>query len=589
MNASLNPIVFAMRHPITVMAGVAALAVGAVLAGQRMAVDIFPTLDLPVIYIAQPYNGMTPAQMESQIVSPLEGNSLYIAGIHHIESKNIQNITLVKLFFHPGTNMAQAMAETIGYVNRAKFYQPTGTAPPYIARFDTGSVPIGYLVLESDTPRSMGELQDLALLRVRTIFGSLPGVSSPPPMGGNLRTILLNVDPDKLRSLHLSPDEVIAALNTGNTVSPSGTVRIHDQMPMVPTDALVHKPEDLGNIPVKPGSPVHLRDLGTIEDGSDTSVGYALVNGKRTVYLMLTKRAEASTLAVVNAVREALPRMQEALPEDVHIRFEFDQSPYVTRAMWGVGTEGALGAILTGLMVLVFLRDWRSVVVVVLNIPLALMGALVALWVSGQTINIMTLGGLALAVGILIDEATVEVENIHTQSERTDSLAVAVRRGNSETAVPRLLAMLCILAVFIPMFFMEGAAKNMFAPLALAVGFSMITSYLLSSMFVPVVAVWLLKPHAPHDAHAPAKRSWFDRASRPARPAGRSAGPAARLAGARLPGGVRGGDRLPRPAARPGDLPERGHRPVPAPRPGPDRHPHRAHRGTGQGGDPPGR
>ena len=199
---------------------------------------------------------------------------------------------------------------------------------------------------------------------------------------------------------------------------------------------------------------------------------------------------------MVNLVKANMPRMQEALPDGVKLRFEFDQSPYVTNAMFGVATEGALGAVLTGLMVLVFLRDWRSVVVVVLNIPLALMGSLVALWACGQTVNLMTLGGLALAVGILVDEATVEVENIHTQMERTDAVAVAVRRGNSETAVPRLLAMLCILAVFVPVFFMQGAAKNLFSPLAMAVGFAMIGSYVLSSTFVPVASVWLLRSHA---------------------------------------------------------------------------------------------
>ncbi len=502
-SSSFNPIVFALRRPITVLALVAALVVGSVLAVQRMAIDIFPTLDLPVIYIAQPYGGMSPAQMESQITSFYEGHSLYITGIHHVESKNIQGMALVKLFFHPGTNMAQAMAETVGYVNRSKGYVPQGTIPPFIVRFDTGSVPVGYLVLESDTPRSMGELQDLAIYRVRPIFGSLAGVSAPPPIGGNSRTVLVNVNPDRLRSYHLSLDDVVEALNSGNTITPAGNVRIHDQMPMVPVNAMVRDPQELGSIPIKPGGDLYLRDLAVIEDGSDIPTGYALVNGKRAVYLLVTKRADASTLAVVNSVKANLGRMREALPPDVHLRFDFDQSPYVTRAMWGVGTEGVLGAVLTGLMVLVFLRDWRSVIVVALNIPLALMGALVALWATGQTINLMTLGGLALAVGILVDEATVEVENIHVQMDRTDSLAVAVRQGNTETAVPRLLAMLCILAVFLPVFFMEGAARNMFVPLALAVSFSMITSYLLSSMFVPVVSVWLLKKanHESHESH----------------------------------------------------------------------------------------
>jgi multidrug efflux pump subunit AcrB len=380
---------------------------------------------------------------------------------------------------------------------------PPGTVPPFIVRLDGGSAPVGYLVLESETERTPGELQDLALLRVRPIFGSLRGVSSPPPVGGNLRTILVNVDPDRLKAYKLTLDDLTAALNTGNTIVPSGNVRIGDQTPMVPVDGLVAKWQEVGDIALKPGLNVYVRDVAQVEDGSDVMTGYATVNGKRTVYLTVTKRADASTLDVVNQLKANLPRMQEALPADVKLRFEFDQSPYVKHAMQGVATEGLLGAILTGLAVLVFLRDWRSVVVVVLNIPLALMGALVALWATGQTVNLMTLGGLALAVGILVDEATVEVENIHTQLERTDSVAVAVRRGNHETAVPRLLAMLCILAVFVPVFFMQGSARNLFAPLALAVGFAMITSYVLSSTFVPVVSVWLLRKNPSHsgDGH----------------------------------------------------------------------------------------
>jgi multidrug efflux pump subunit AcrB len=495
VNASLNPIAFAMRHPVSVMAGVAALAVASSLAVGRMAVDVFPALDLPVIFIAQPYGGMDPSQMESQLTSYYEGHSIYMTGIQHVESKNIQGMAVIKLSFYPGTNMAGAMAEAVGYTVRAKGFMPPGTLPPFILRYDTGSVPVGYLVIDSDQGRSVGEMSDLALFRVRAIFGSIPGASSPPPAGGNVRSIVINLDPERLRAYRLSPDDVVAALSAGNLVVPSGNARIHDQAPMVPSNAMVVDPQVLGSIPVKPGENLYIRDLSTITDATDIATGYALVNGKRSIFLMVSKRADASTLAVVNALKANLPRMQEALPKDMHIRFELDQSPFVTRAIWGVGSEGLLGAALTGLMVLLFLRDWRSVVVVVLNIPLALMGALAALWATGQTINLMTLGGLALAVGILVDEATVEVENIHSQMEHTDSVAEAVRRGNAETAVPRLLAMLCILAVFLPVFAMDGAVRNMFVPLALAVGFSMITSYLLSSMFVPVISVWLIRRH----------------------------------------------------------------------------------------------
>jgi multidrug efflux pump subunit AcrB len=506
---NLNPIVFALRHPMTVMVAVASLLLGSALALARMKVDIFPSLNLPVVYVAQPYGGLDPAQMEGLITNYYEYHFLYISGIHHVESRNVQGTALMKLFFHPGTDMAQAMAETIQYVNRSRAFMPPGTVGPFVMRFDTGSVPVGYLVLSSET-RTIGEIQDQALFKVRPMFASLPGVSAPPPFGGNQRTIVVQVDPERLHAYNVSPDDVVAALNLGNTISPSGNARIGDLMPIVPTNAMVKDPNELGRIPLRPGENVYLRDVARIEDSTDIPTGYALVNGRRAVYILVTKRADASTLSVVREVRANLPKMKAVLPDDIDVRFEFDQSPYVTGAIWGVGTEGLLGAALTGLMVLLFLRDWRSVLVVVLNIPFALLGAVIALALCGQTINLMTLGGLALAVGILVDESTVEVENIHTQMDKADNIARATRLGNAETAVPRLLAMLCVLAVFIPSFFMEGAAQALFVPLSLAVGFSMVTSYLLSSTFVPVLSVWLLEHYHPQ-AQGPAGRFSFAR------------------------------------------------------------------------------
>jgi multidrug efflux pump subunit AcrB len=494
----MNPIAFALRHPITVLVAVAAMAGASILAVQRMRIDIFPELNLPVIYVAQPYGGMDPAQMEGLLTNYYEYHFLYISGIHHVESKNIQGAALMKLFFHPGTDMSQAMAETINYVGRSRAFMPPTTVSPFVMRFDTGSVPVGYLVLtDKKGQRSIGEMQRMALFDVRPIFASLPGVSAPPPFGGNQRAIVLSVDPTLLDSKNVTLQDVITAVNNANPISPSGNMIIQDQYPVVRINGIVTNPQELGNVPVKPGSIVCLRDVCKIEDATDIPTGCAIVNGKRTVYMLVTKRADASTLSVVNAVKNNMARMQNVLPDDIDIRLEFDQSPYVTRAIWGVGIEGLLGAVLTGLMVLLFLRDWRSVVVVVLNIPLALLGAVVAMWLTGQTLNLMTLGGLALAVGILVDEATVEVENIHTQMDKTHAIATAVRRGNAETAVPRLLAMLCILAVFLPSFLMEGAARALFVPMSLAVGFSMVTSYLLSSTFVPVTSVYLLRHHPP--------------------------------------------------------------------------------------------
>jgi multidrug efflux pump subunit AcrB len=502
----MNPIVFALRHPYTVIVGIAALVLGSVLALTRMRIDIFPVLNLPVIYVAQPYAGMDPAQMEGLIANYYEYHFLYIGGIHHVESKNVQGIALMKLTFHEGTDMAQAMAETVGYVNRSRAFMPQGTVPPFIMRFDTGSVPVGYMVFSSET-KSIGEIQDAALFRVRPMFASLPGVSAPPPFGGNQRTIVIKLDPERLQALRATPEEVVAALSSGNLVNPSGNARIDTQMPIVPVNAMLKNPQDLGSIPLRLGKEVYLRDVASIEDSTDIPSGYALVNGRRAVYMVVTKRAEASTISVVNEVKKNLPRMREALPEGIDLRFEFDQSPHVTGALWGLAEEGLLGAALTGLMVLLFLRDPRSVIVVVLNIPFALLGSVAALALCGQSLNLMTLGGLSLAVGILVDEATVEVENIHTQFEHTPSIARAVRLGNRDTAIPRLLAMFCILAVFIPSFFMTGAARALFVPLSLAVGFAMITSYFLSSTFVPVLSVWLLRHYHPHTQAAPKRFS----------------------------------------------------------------------------------
>ncbi len=505
----MNPIVFAMRRPLTIMVLVVAVTLASGLALLRMPVDIFPNLNLPVVYVCQPYGGMDPAQMEGLLTNYYEYHFLYIGGIHHVESKNIQGMALMKLFFHPGTNMAQAMAETIGYVTRSRAFMPPGTVSPFVTRFDAGSVPVGYLVLSSET-KSIGEIQDQALFKVRPMFASLPGVSAPPPFGGSQRTVVVRVDPDKLRSYKMSPDEVTRAITSGNSISPSGNVRIGDEMPIVPVNSLVKQVDDLKTIPIRPGvtPTVYLRDVAMVQDASDTTTGYALVNGRRAVYILVTKRADASTLSVVNNVRAAIPSMQAILPDDIRVGFEFDQSPTVTNAMKSLVTEGALGAVLTGLMVLVFLRDWRSVIIVVLNIPFAICGAIVALWLTGQTVNLMTLGGLALAIGILVDEATVEIENIHAKMEHSENIPRAVRQGNLDTAVPRLLAMLCILAVFIPSFFMQGAAQALFVPLSLSVGFAMVASYLLSSTFVPVLSVWLLKHHRPRGSNY---RSSFDR------------------------------------------------------------------------------
>ena len=485
----------ALSRPFTVVVALLSIALFATLALQRMPVDIFPRTGAPAIYVAQPFGGMDPAQMEGYLTYYYEYHFLYITGIDRVESKSIQGAALLKLNFHEGTDMNQAMAETVGYVNRARAFMPPGTVPPFITRFDAGSVAVGQLVFDSAT-HTQGELQDYALNRVRPLFATLPGVSAPPPFGGNQRTVVITLDPDKLRQYQISPDEAVTAVSKASLVMPSGNTYAGPLNRIARTNAaLGANLSELLSTPIRPrpGSTVYLRDIATIENGTDLVTAYAHVNGKRTVYIPVTKRSDASTLAVINAVKQALPGFKKAVPDDVDVRLEFDQSRYVTNSIRGLATEGLLGALLTGLMVLIFLRDWRSALIVVLNIPFALLSAVILLWATGQSINLMTLGGLALAVGVLVDEATVSIENIHTQLLPGVSRARAVLESSRQTALARLLSMLCILAVFVPSFFMTGVSRQLFVPLSLAVGFAMVASYLLSSSLVPVFATWLLR------------------------------------------------------------------------------------------------
>jgi len=483
----------ALRRPITVLVLVFGVAQGAILAILRMRADIFPDLNLPVIYVAQPYGGMSPAQMEGYLVFYYEYHFLYINGIESVEDKSIQGNGLLKLTFHPGTDMSQALAQTISYVNRAHAFMPYGTVNPFVIRFDAGTVPVGYLVFSSMS-RTIGEIQDLALNRIRPLFATLPGVSAPPPFGGNQRTIVITVNPDRLRSYNLSPDVVVQAVNSGNVLMPAGNVRTGSLLRIVGSDSVTPNIKDLLDMPIRTGAgpAVYLRDVGTVADSTDIPTGYALVNGRRAVYIPVTKRPDASTLTVVNEVKQNLARFRTLVPSDIDITYQFDQSGYVKSALLSVVREGLLGALLTGLVVLLFLGDWRSSLIVLTTIPFALLTSLVALWLSGQTLNIMTLGGLALAVGILVDEGVVEVENIDSTlfSEPGLDPARGVLQATQRTVVPRFLAMLSMVAVFVPSFLMTGVTKSMFVPLSLAVAFAMVASFLLSSSLLPVLFLW---------------------------------------------------------------------------------------------------
>jgi multidrug efflux pump subunit AcrB len=485
----------ALSRPLTVIVALIAIVVGFFMAIGRMRMDIFPQVGNPVIYVAQPYGGMNPAQMEGFLTYYYEYHFLYITGIQSVDSKSVQGAALMKLTFREGTDMQQAMGETVGYVNRARAFMPPGTVPPFITRFDPGSVAVG-LLLFSSANHTQGELQNIALNQVRPLFATLPGVSAPPPFGGNQRTIVVNLDPDRLKQYGISPEQAISAVSTGSVVAPAGNLYDGNLNRLVRTNSTL-EPDlaELMDTPIHPksGSNIYLRDIGSIENGTDIVTAYAHVDGRRTVYIPVTKRSDASTLAVIQAVKDAIPGFKKVIPDDVDVQLAFDQSGYVSNAISGLVREAALGAVLTGLVVLLFLRDWRGALIVVANIPFALFTAVLFLWATGQTINVMTLGGLALAVGVLVDEATVEIENIHTQMLPGVSRARAVLEACRRTVIARLLSMLCVLAVFVPSFFMKGVGRQLFVPLSLAVGFAMIASYFLSSSLVPVFSTWFMK------------------------------------------------------------------------------------------------
>src|SRR5246127_700273 len=322
----MNLVSFGLRRPISLLTMVIAVALAGFLAIDRMSRDIFPDLGVPVLYVAQPYGGMDPAQMEGFIVNYYEYHFLYITGIEHVESKSIQGVALIKLQFHPGTDMAQATAETVGYVDRARAFMPTGTLPPFVMRFDGGSVPVGDLVFSSKT-KTVAELQDAALFKVRPLFATLPGVSAPPPFGSSQRTMVIRADPGKLRAYNMSPDEVGQALSAGNTINPSGNVEIGDFLPMVPINSVVSDFKQLNNIPIRSQGTrtIFIRDIGSVEDGADIQTGYALVNGHRTVYVPVTKRADPSPPAAVEGVKANLQRFQSVLPDDIEVSYQFDQ------------------------------------------------------------------------------------------------------------------------------------------------------------------------------------------------------------------------------------------------------------------------
>ncbi len=499
----------ALKRPITVLVLFMGLLLFSVVAIRTIPIDIFPKLNLPTIYVIEQYGGMSPKQMEGFFATRMQDQFLYINGIKNIESKNVQGLSLIKVTFYENTNMAEASAQLALQVNRVSAFFPPGALPPQVIRFDASSLPVGELVFSSKT-KSLKDIFDIALTRIRPLFATIPGMSSAPPFGSNARTVVINVDPQKLRTFNLSPDEVVEAVVKNNAITPAGNLRVDSMMYFTTINSLEDKVEQFNDIPIKSNgsTTIFVKDVARVADAADVTVDYALVNGKRSVYIPVVKTADASTIDVVNTLRKKLPDMKSLLPDDINLSYEFDQSVFVINAAKSLMTEGILGAILTGLMVLLFLRDWRSSLVVIITIPVAVLSAVFFLNLAGQTINIMTLSGLALAIGILVDQATVTIENIHQHLEMGKDKKQAILDACAEISFPLLLILLCILAVFAPSFVMNGVPKAMFLPLSLSIAFAMIVSFIAAQTLVPVISNWLLKAekfqyhHAQPHAHA---------------------------------------------------------------------------------------
>jgi multidrug efflux pump subunit AcrB len=484
----------ALRRPYTVAIMCLLILVMGTLSLTRMVVDIFPAIDIPVVIVVWSYPGLPAEDMERRVVLISErAYSTTVNGIERIESHSISGIGVVKVYFQPGTEIGAAIAQMSAASSTLLRIAPPGMQPPNIIQFNASNVPVAQLTGSSETlPEE--KIFDYGLNFIRVRLFTIPGLSSPAPFGGKQRQINVDIDPRSLAAKGLTPTDVVTALQSSNVIVPAGTARIGDREYTVLMNSSPPSVDQFNAIPVKVirGAAILLGDVAHVSDGFADQTNIVHVNGKRSVYLAILKHADASALAVVDSAREALPAIKAAAPEGLDLRLDFDQSVFVRSAIQSVLREGVLAAILVSLMIAVFLGSWQSTVIVCTSIPLAIFTSIIGLKLSGNSINLMTLGGLALAIGMLVDDATVEVENIHRNRNMGKPLTVAILDGARQIAVPAIVATLAICIVFFPVVLLYGPAKYLFQPLALAVVLAMLASYLLSRTLVPVLARMLM-------------------------------------------------------------------------------------------------
>ncbi|HEX4649967.1 MAG TPA: efflux RND transporter permease subunit, partial [Granulicella sp.] len=498
----------ALRRPYTfVVLSLLLFVIGPVVM-LRTPVDIFPNINIPVVSIIWNYAGLSPEELSDRIVLPFERNlTTTVNDIEHTESQTLNGVSVVKVFFRPSVNISQAVAQLTAIAQTQLKQYPPGTTPPLIIQYSASSVPVLQLGL-SGTGLSEQQLNDFGLNFIRTQLSTVQGASMPWPYGGKQRQIQVDIDTQKLQAYGLSPLDVVNAISAQNIILPAGDMKMGGIDYQVETNSAPSAIAALNNLPIKTqnGATIYIHDIGNVRDGFPPQTNIVRVNGQRASLMTIQKTGNASTLDIIANVRNMLPIIASQLPPALRISPIADQSVFVRSAITGVVREALIAACLTAAMILIFLGSWRSTLIIAVSIPLSVICSLLMLAALGETINIMTLGGLALAVGILVDDATVEIENINRNLEEGKEVEQAILDGAAQIAVPAFVSTLSICIVFVPMFFLAGVARYLFVPLAEAVVFAMLASYFLSRTIVPTMAKYLLKGHE-HDAAERAQSS----------------------------------------------------------------------------------
>ncbi len=507
----------ALKRPYTFIVMSMLIVLTGVMSILKMPTDIFPEIDIPVISVVWNYGGLSPEEMEQRVVTNYERIlTTTVNDIEHVESQSLPGVAVIKVFFQPGADIEAATAQVTAVSQTAVRQMPPGATPPLIIRYNASNVPILQTALESDT-LSEQQLFDYATNFVRTDMATVQGTQIPWPYGGKQRQIVVDIDPTRLFSFGLSPRDVSNAIVQQNVILPGGTAKMGTNEYAVRLNSSPEAMAEIGDLPVKSvdGKTIFVRDVASVRDGNSPQTNMVHVEGRRSVLMSVLKNGKASTLDVVQRIRDGLPATLAKLPKDLKVSLLFDQSVFVRAAVNGVVHEALIAAGLTALMILLFLGSWRSTLIVVLSIPLSILVSITVLNALGQTLNVMTLGGMALAVGILVDDATVAIENIHRNLGQKKTFIRAIVDGAQEIALPAFVSTLCICIVFVPVAFITGAARSLFVPLALAVVFAMMMSYFLSRTLVPTLVRLMLRgeaaEHAEHGEHGGPAKSVFGR------------------------------------------------------------------------------